>query len=171
MIRRTPRSTRTDTLFPTRRSSDLLAVGVAADGSATWSDPELTVAGARIGAPPDMFNAAGQDWGLAPLAPRALLERGMQPFRDLCDTTLRHAGALRIDHVMSLERLYWIPEAAPATAGAYVRYPMRHLLAELTAASRRHRAIVVGEDLGVVPTGFREIMQAHRDRKSTRLNS
>src|SRR3546814_20363840 len=63
---------------------------------------------------------------------------------------------------MSLEQLYWIPEAAPATAGAYVRYPMRHLLAELTAASRRHRAIVVGEDLGAVPTGFREIMQAHR---------
>src|SRR3546814_5902157 len=86
----------------------------------------------------------------------------MQPFRDLCDTTLRHAGALRIDHVMSLERLYWIPETAPATAGAYVRYPMRHLLAKLTAASRRHRAIVVGEYLGVVPTGVRsKIGSAH----------
>lgn len=139
-----------------------LAVGVAPDGSATWSDPTLTVAGARIGSPPDMFNAAGQDWGLAPLAPRALLERGMQPFRELCDGALRHAGALRIDHAMSLQRLYWIPQNVAATDGAYVRYPMRRLLAELAAASRRHRAMIIGEDLGVVPKGFREIMQAHR---------
>lgn len=139
-----------------------LAVGVAPDGSATWSDPALTVAGARIGSPPDMFNAAGQDWGLAPLAPRALLERGMRPFRELCDGALRHAGALRIDHAMSLQRLYWIPEAAAATAGTYVRYPMQRLLAELAAASRRQQAIIIGEDLGVVPKGFREIMQERR---------
>jgi 4-alpha-glucanotransferase len=139
-----------------------LAVGVAPDGSATWSDPALTVAGAHIGSPPDMFNAAGQDWGLAPLAPRALLDRDMQPFRELCDGALRHAGALRIDHAMSLQRLYWIPQGAAAAEGAYVRYPMRRLLAELCAASRRHRAIIIGEDLGVVPKGFRETLQRHR---------
>lgn len=139
-----------------------LAVGVAPDGSATWSDPELTVAGVRIGAPPDMFNAEGQDWGLAPLAPRALLERGMQPVRELYDGVLRHAGALRIDHAMSLQRLYWIPQAAAAAGGTYVRYPMERLLSELADASRRHHAVVIGEDLGVVPKGFRETMRRHR---------
>jgi len=139
-----------------------LAVGVAPDGSATWSDPTLTVSGAHIGSPPDMFNATGQDWGLAPLAPRALVERGMRPFRDLCNGVMRHAGALRVDHAMSLQRLYWIPQAAAATAGAYVRYPMQRLLAELVGASRRHRVIVIGEDLGVVPGGFRETMLERR---------
>lgn len=139
-----------------------LAVGVAPDGSATWSDPTLTVSGAHIGSPPDMFNATGQDWGLAPLAPRALGELGMRPFRDLCDGVMRHAGALRVDHAMSLQRLYWIPQAAAATEGAYVRYPMQRLLAELADASRRHRVIVIGEDLGVVPKGFREAMLQRR---------
>lgn len=139
-----------------------LAVGVAPDGSATWSDRELTVAGVRIGAPPDMFNAEGQDWGLAPLAPRALIERGMRPVRELYDAVLRHAGALRIDHAMSLQRLYWIPQSAAAAGGSYVRYPMECLLSELGDASRRHRAIVIGEDLGVVPKDFRETMRRHR---------
>jgi len=139
-----------------------LAVGVAPDGSATWSDPALSVAGARIGAPPDMFNAAGQDWGLAPMSPTELVARAMQPVRALYDAGLRHAGALRIDHAMSLQRLFWIPSELTASAGAYVRYPMDRLLAELAAASRRHRAIIIGEDLGVVPRGFRETMQAWR---------
>ena len=139
-----------------------LAVGVAPDGSATWSDPSLSVAGARIGAPPDMFNAAGQDWGLAPMSPTEIVARAMQPVRALYDAGLKHAGALRIDHAMSLQRLFWIPSELPASAGTYVRYPMDKLLAELASASRRHRAIVIGEDLGVVPHGFRETMQAWR---------
>ncbi len=93
-----------------------LAVGVAPDGSATWSDPSLSVAGARIGAPPDMFNAAGQDWGLAPMSPTELVARDMQPVRALYDCSLRHAGALRIDHAMSLQRLFWIPSELTASA-------------------------------------------------------
>lgn len=136
-----------------------LAVGTAPDGSETWSDRALTVVGAEIGAPPDMFNPAGQSWGLAPTSPRALEERDFQPLRHSYDAILRHAGALRIDHAMSLYRLYWIPEGFTAAEGGYVLYPMKGMLRSLSDASRKAQAIIIGEDLGVVPAGFRKAMQ------------
>jgi 4-alpha-glucanotransferase len=136
-----------------------LAVGVAPDGSATWSDRELVVPGARIGAPPDYFNAAGQDWGIAPLSPAGLAARGFLPFREAIDAVLHHAGALRIDHAMSLYRLFWIAERFTAAEGVYVRYPLEKMLRALAEVSQERRAIVIGEDLGVVPPGFREVMR------------
>jgi 4-alpha-glucanotransferase len=137
-----------------------LAVGVVPDGSATWADRELVVPGAHIGAPPDYFNAHGQDWGLAPLSPADLAACDFQPYRESIDAVLSRAGALRIDHAMSLYRLFWIPESFTPADGAYVRYPFHDMLRSLADISRKRRAIVIGEDLGVVPPGFREVMQA-----------
>ena len=128
-----------------------LAVGVAPDGSATWSDRTLTVPGARIGAPPDYYNAAGQDWGLAPLSPAGLVARNLEPFRDSLDAVLHHAGALRIDHAMSLYRLFWIADGFTAADGVYVRYPFAEMLQVLAGVSQARQAIIIGEDLGVVP--------------------
>ncbi len=136
-----------------------LAVGVSPDGSATWSDRDLVVPTARIGAPPDYFNADGQDWGLAPLSPASLVARHFEPYRESIDTVLRHAGALRIDHAMSLYRLFWIAEGNDAADGVYVRYPFADMLRTLGAVSQARHTIVIGEDLGVVPPGFREVMR------------
>jgi 4-alpha-glucanotransferase len=137
-----------------------LAVGVTPDGSATWSDRTLTVPAARIGAPPDYFNEAGQDWGLAPLSPTSLVARNFEPYRNSLDAVLRRAGALRIDHAMSLYRLFWIADGFSAADGVYVRYPFHHMLRALARVSQERRTIVIGEDLGVVPPGFREVMRA-----------
>jgi 4-alpha-glucanotransferase len=137
-----------------------MAVGVAPDGSATWSDRELTVPSVRIGAPPDYYNADGQDWGVAPLSPAALQAREFEPYREVIDTVLRHAGALRIDHAMSLYRLFWISEGFTAADGVYVRYPLAALLHTLAEVSQQREAIVIGEALGVVPKGFPEVLSA-----------
>jgi 4-alpha-glucanotransferase len=137
-----------------------LAVGVTPDGSATWSDRELTVSSARIGAPPDYFNEAGQDWGLAPLSPASLVRRDFQPYTAALDAVVRHAGALRIDHAMSLYRLFWIADGLSAADGVYVRYPFHRMLKALAGVSRARKTIVIGEDLGVVPPGFRDVMRA-----------
>src|SRR5690606_124773 len=99
-----------------------LAVGTAPDGAATWSDRSLTLVGAEIGAPPDMFNPEGQRSGLAPWSPSEIAARDFRPVRRSYQTILRHAGALRIDHAMSLYRLFWIPNGFPAGQGAYVLY-------------------------------------------------
>lgn len=136
-----------------------LAVGVAPDGSATWSDRALVVPGARIGAPPDYYNAAGQDWGLAPVSPAALKARNLSSYREALDHTLAYAGALRIDHAMGLYRLFWIAEGLTAANGVYVRYPFADMLRVLAEVSNERRAVVVGEDLGIVPPGFRETMR------------
>ena len=136
-----------------------LAVGVAPDGSATWSDRALVVPTARIGAPPDYFNEDGQDWGLAPLSPTGLVARNFEPYREALDAVVRHAGALRIDHAMSLYRLFWIAESFTAADGVYVRYPFHEMLKTLAAVSQARQTIIIGEDLGVVPEGFREAMQ------------
>jgi 4-alpha-glucanotransferase len=136
-----------------------IAVGVAPDGAATWADPELVTAKARIGCPPDAFNPLGQDWGLAPIIPSALMDRGIAPFEDVINASMMYAGAVRIDHVMALEHLYWIPDGRDAREGGYVRYPRDSLLAALSRASREHKAIVIGEDLGTVPSDFRDTMR------------
>jgi len=135
-----------------------LAVGVAPDGADTWSQSDTVVNGVRIGCPPDMFNDHGQDWGLAPYSPTALKTRDFVPFETMLRALMRNSGAVRIDHAMGLARLYWIPSEAPATNGAYVRFPFKDMLDHLARISQDCRALVIGEDLGTVPTGFREVL-------------
>jgi 4-alpha-glucanotransferase len=137
-----------------------LAVGVNPNGAEAWADQRLVIPGMAIGAPPDVLSRAGQNWGLAPINPLALRRRGFAPVIAALRANMRHAGILRIDHVMSLQRLYWIPSGAPATAGAYVNYPFRDLLRLVALESRRQGCAVIGEDLGTVPEGFRETMRA-----------
>lgn len=135
-----------------------LAVGVAPDGAETWADPALTVGTARVGSPPDMFNSGGQDWGLAPLSPKALAARDYKPLGAAFDALTRHAGAVRIDHAMGLARLWWIPEGTDSAGGGYVRYPLGRMIDTIAAAANENRALVIGEDLGTVPPGFRHTM-------------
>ena len=137
-----------------------LAIGANPHGAEAWADSELVIGGAAIGAPPDPLSRSGQNWGLAPLNPLVLRRRGFAPLIAAIRANMRHAGVLRIDHVMGLCRLYWIPSGGPATAGAYVEYPFEEVLRLVALESRRHRCAVVGEDLGTVPPGFRETMQA-----------
>ena len=137
-----------------------LAVGANPGGAETWHDPQRFAPGVHVGAPPDEFNQGGQDWGLPPWIPHRLVADGFRAFRELVAANLRHAGGLRIDHVMGLARLYWIPEGASAAQGAYVRYPLREMLGVLALESRRHGALVVGEDLGTVPDDFRQVTGA-----------
>lgn len=137
-----------------------LAVGVNPHGAEAWDDQELVAPGASIGAPPDALSRAGQNWGLAPLNPLALRRRGFAPLIGALRANMRHAGVLRIDHVMGLQRLYWVPSGGPATAGAYVNYPFHDMLRLVALESRRQQCAIIGEDLGTVPEGFRETMQA-----------
>ena len=136
-----------------------LAVGVDPKGADVWAEPEAFVAGARIGSPPDQFSRDGQEWGLAPFAPDHLRASAYRPFIAMLRAAMRHCGAVRIDHVMWLERMFWVPEGGRPADGAYVRYPVDELMAVLALESHRHGCVVVGEDLGTVPWGFRERMQ------------
>jgi 4-alpha-glucanotransferase len=106
------------------------------------------------------LSRAGQNWGLAPFNPMVLRRQGFAPFIAALRANMRHAGVLRIDHVMSLDRLYWIPGGMAAQDGAYVGYPFAELLRLLALESHRHRCAVIGEDLGTVPPGFRETMRS-----------
>ncbi|MTE01238.1 4-alpha-glucanotransferase [Paracoccus sp. YIM 132242] len=135
-----------------------IAVGEAADGSGSWGRPDV-LAGVRIGAPPDYFNEKGQDWGLAPLSPAAMAATRAASFGTLMDGVMRRAGAVRIDHAMGLWQLFLIPDGADASTGTYARYPLDDMLRALAHASNRHGAAVIGEDLGNVPPGFREMME------------
>jgi 4-alpha-glucanotransferase len=137
-----------------------LAVGVDPHGAEAWADQQLVAPGAAIGAPPDPLSRAGQNWGLAPINPLVLRRQGFAPLVAALRANMRHAGILRIDHVMGLQRLYWIPDGGPATDGAYVNYPFHDLLRLVALESRRQCCAVVGEDLGTVPEGFRETMRA-----------
>lgn len=136
-----------------------VAVGEAADGSGSWGQPDV-LAGVRIGAPPDYFNEQGQDWALAPLSPAAMAATRAAPFGALMAGVMARAGAVRLDHAMGLWQLFLIPEGAGPDAGAYARYPLDDMLRALAQASRDHETIVIGEDLGNVPPGFREMMDA-----------
>ncbi len=133
-----------------------LAVGVDLASADVWSDPGAFALGLSVGAPPDPLNTAGQNWGLPPLNPRVLRERRYEPFITLLRANMRHAGALRIDHVMGLRRLYCIPRALPQGGGAYVNYDFDAMLGIVALESVRNRCMVVGEDLGTVPEGFRD---------------
>jgi 4-alpha-glucanotransferase len=136
-----------------------LAVGVDPAGSRTWADPRVAVRLATIGAPPDELGPKGQNWGIAPLAPRALAEAGFRPWLEDMRANMRHAGAVRVDHVMGLKRQFWIPQGAGPEDGAYVRYPFEAMTAMLALESRRAGCLVVGEDLGTVPPGFRPALR------------
>jgi len=131
-----------------------LAVGMDATGSHAWSRPTDVLGGASIGSPPDAFNADGQNWTLAAISPRAMVETGFAPFLDTLRATLRHAGGIRIDHVMGLARLWLVPDGMAPTEGAYLTYPAEDLLRLVALESHRHRAVVIGEDLGTLPWGF-----------------
>jgi len=135
-----------------------LAVGAAPDGAEAWSNAALLADGMSIGAPPDQFNAAGQAWGVPPFDPLRLEADGYGHPAELFARNMRHAGAIRIDHVMGLARLFWIPDGAAPAEGAYVAYPMADLLGQLALESTRARCLVVGEDLGTVPAGLRETL-------------
>jgi 4-alpha-glucanotransferase len=137
-----------------------LAVGADRAGAETWADAAAVVSGAQVGAPPDILNPAGQDWGLPPFHPRMLREEGYRSFIELLRANMRHAGGLRIDHVMALQHLYWVPHGEKPPAGGYVRYPLDDLVGILSLESHRHHCLVVGEDLGTVPEGFRARMAA-----------
>jgi len=135
-----------------------IAVSVDRAGSEVAAHPELFARRASLGAPPDAFNPNGQDWGLPPPRPDRMRAQGYTHFRRTLAANMRHAGALRIDHVMQLARLYWVPAGFAATEGAYVQYPLEELMAVLAEESRRHRCMVVGEDLGTVPPEVRDAM-------------
>lgn len=126
-----------------------LAVGVHPDGAEAWSQRDVFAAGVTVGAPPDMYNQQGQNWNQPPWRPNALARAGYAPYRDMLRTILRHAGAIRIDHVIGLFRLWWIPGGRGADAGAYVRYDHEALIGILCLEAHRAGAIVIGEDLGV----------------------
>ncbi|HEU5033342.1 MAG TPA: 4-alpha-glucanotransferase [Mycobacteriales bacterium] len=143
-----------------------LAVGADPGGADAWMLQDTLALGARIGAPPDLFNQQGQDWGMPPWHPRRLAEHGYVPLRELLRPLLRHSGGLRIDHVLGMFRMWWIPAGADARGGTYVSYDADALLGVIALEAERAGAIVVGEDLGVVPDGVREEL-ADRDMLGT----
>jgi len=137
-----------------------LAVGVESGGSEAWGGPDY-VTSASVGAPPDLLNTHGQDWGLPPLSPVTLERDAYAAFAALLANNMADAGALRIDHAMSLMRLFWIPRGGQPADGAYVSYPFDDLLAIVARESVRAHCMVIGEDLGTVPAGFRDKMAAN----------
>jgi glycogen operon protein len=137
-----------------------LAVGVESGGAEAWGTSDY-ITTASVGAPPDLLNTHGQDWGLPPLSPATLARDGYAAFAGLLADNMVDAGALRIDHAMSLMRLFWIPQGSKPADGAYVAYPFDDLLAILAQESVRAKCMIIGEDLGTVPPGFREKMAAN----------
>ena len=138
-----------------------MAVGVHPAGSDVWWNPERFAKGATVGAPPDMFNQQGQDWSQPPLNPIALEQTGFKVYRDMVHDMFANAGAVRIDHILGLFRLWWIPEGKPATDGTYVHYDSDVMLGILALEASRAGGVVVGEDLGVVPAYVSKSLSAH----------
>jgi 4-alpha-glucanotransferase len=135
-----------------------LAVGVHPEGADAWSMRDVLAQGVSVGAPPDMYNQQGQDWSQPPWRPDALARTAYRPFRDLLRTVLRHAGAIRIDHVIGLFRLWWIPQGRGAQQGAYVRYDHEALIGILCLEAQRAGAVVIGEDLGTFEPWVRDYL-------------
>ncbi len=132
-----------------------LAVSVDRGGAEAWANQDLYAIAASVGAPPDEYNLRGQDWGLPPLAPERLRAAAYAPFVATLRANMRHSGALRIDHVMALARLYWVPRGSEPRDGAYVHYPFEDLVGIVALESHRNRCMVIGEDLGTVPDEVR----------------
>ncbi len=135
-----------------------LAVGVDGGGADAWAMQDVLALGTTVGAPPDSFNQKGQDWGLPPWRPDRLREQAYAPYREMVQGVLRHAGGIRIDHVMGLSRLWWVPAGSEASLGTYVSYDADALLGILTLEAARAGAVVVGEDLGTVQPEVREAL-------------
>ena len=135
-----------------------LAVGTDSGGSQGWSRQDEMLFGLTVGAPPDLLNTQGQNWGVVAFSPTGLVRHGFGSFIDMLRAALRHAGGVRIDHVMGVGRLWVVPEGAGPTQGAYLRFPLDDMLRLITLESHRNRGIVLGEDLGTVPDGFRELL-------------
>jgi 4-alpha-glucanotransferase len=136
-----------------------LAIGMDPDGSHSWSRPADVLSSLSVGAPPDYYAAEGQNWGLAALSPRALAANGFAPFIETLRASLRHSGGLRIDHVMGMSRLWLIPQGRGALEGAYVALPQEDLFRLIALESWRHRAMIIGEDLGTTPWGYRDFLK------------
>jgi 4-alpha-glucanotransferase len=136
-----------------------IAVGTDPSGSDAWCRPTEMLHGLTIGAPPDLINTSGQGWGVTTFSPTGLIQNGFSGFLDMLRSALRHAGGVRIDHVMGLARLWVVPSGMSAAEGAYVNFPFEDMLRLVKIESRRHRAVVLGEDLGTLPDGFRERLQ------------
>jgi (1->4)-alpha-D-glucan 1-alpha-D-glucosylmutase len=139
-----------------------LAVSVDRGGAEAWSNQDLYALDASVGAPPDDFSLSGQNWGLPPMIPARLAQAGFGPFIATLRANMRDTGALRIDHVMGLMRLFWIPSGASPAEGVYVNYPLDELLGILALESQRHRCMVIGEDLGTVPDDVRRALSELR---------
>jgi 4-alpha-glucanotransferase len=137
-------------------------VGITPDGFDAWLWQDSLARDMRMGAPPDEYNTSGQDWGLTPFIPHRLRATGFLPWRLTLRAMLRHARGLRVDHVMGLFRLFWIPRDTSPAEGAFVRYPAEELLAVLAIEAQRAGAVVVGEDLGTVESGVRRAMRERR---------
>jgi 4-alpha-glucanotransferase len=136
-----------------------VAVGVQSDGFDAWNEQGVISRQLAVGAPPDVLNTVGQDWGLAGFNAGGLEARSFVPFAEMLAASMRHAGAIRLDHVLGLKRLYLVPRGFKPDNGAYVAMPFEALLATVARESAAHKCIVIGEDLGTVPDGFRETMQ------------
>ncbi|MGK2948375.1 MAG: 4-alpha-glucanotransferase, partial [Acidimicrobiales bacterium] len=136
-----------------------LAIGVDPDGADAWVLQDLLALGVSVGAPPDDFARDGQSWGLPPFIPWRLRDAGYRPLAELLRASMAEGGGLRVDHVMGLARLFWVPEGGRPVDGTYVRFAGRELLDVLALESARAEAVVVGEDLGTVEPGFREALR------------
>jgi 4-alpha-glucanotransferase len=135
-----------------------VAVGVQSDGFDAWNEQVAIARRLAVGAPPDALNTAGQDWGLAGFNAAGLEMKSFEPYREMLRASMRHAGAIRLDHVLGLKRLYLVPRGFAPDNGVYVRMPFDALLAATAQESVAHRCVVIGEDLGTVPDGFRQTL-------------
>ncbi|BER92750.1 4-alpha-glucanotransferase [Thermatribacter velox] len=145
-----------------------LPLGFAPQGAEEWVEQESMVSEFSVGAPPDPFSPQGQNWGFHPFNPHKMRENHYQHFISLLKFNMQYAKFLRFDHILSLKRLFWIPKGAEASEGLYVKYPTQELLSILTLESKRASTVIIGEDLGTIPPGFRELLQQH-DILSTRV--
>ena len=135
-----------------------LAIGTDGGGSHAWSRQEEVISGVSVGAPPDIFSPLGQDWGLTAFSPLQMRAGGFSAFQELLRAAMRHAGGIRLDHAMGLQRLWVVPSGMGPAEGAYLGYPVQDLMRVLALESHRQRCIIIGEDLGTLPEGFHQRM-------------